>query len=99
MNSAERQTDKWYSSFRAAEPWEPTRLVYIRRCMKQGSSPIGVGTSIGAINASIIAGNEPPDRLTKLDEFWKRLRPNAWPFMPAWTGFSETWLEWSTLVG
>ena len=58
-----------------------------------------IGTSIGAINASIIAGNEPPDRLTKLDEFWKRLRPNAWPFMPAWTGFSETWLEWSILVG
>ena len=41
-----------------------------------------IGTSIGAINASIIAGNEPPDRLTKRDEFWKRLRPNAWPFMP-----------------
>jgi NTE family protein len=58
-----------------------------------------IGTSIGAINASIIAGNEPPDRLTKLDEFWKRMRPNAWPFVPAWTGFSETWSDWSTLVG
>src|SRR6516164_8696422 len=34
-----------------------------------------IGTSIGAINASIIAGNEPPDRLAKLDEFWKRIRP------------------------
>ena len=28
-----------------------------------------VGTSIGAINASIIAGNQPQDRLTILDEF------------------------------
>ena len=58
-----------------------------------------IGTSIGAINASIIAGNEPPDRLTKLDAFWERLRPNAWQFVPAWKGFYETWLEWSTLVG
>src|SRR6516162_5699972 len=58
-----------------------------------------IGTSIGAVNASIIAGNEPPDRLTKLDEFWKRLRPNAWPSISAWTGFSETWSDWSTLVG
>jgi NTE family protein len=58
-----------------------------------------IGTSIGAINSSIIAGNEPADRLTKLDEFWNRMRPNAWPFVPAWTGFSETWSQWSTLVG
>src|SRR5579883_913390 len=29
-----------------------------------------VGTSIGAINASIIAGNEPQDRIAKLKEFW-----------------------------
>src|SRR5215471_7388089 len=42
MNSAERRMDKWCSSFRAAEPWGPTRLVYIRRCTKQGSSPIGL---------------------------------------------------------
>jgi NTE family protein len=59
-----------------------------------------IGTSIGAINAGIIAGNEPPDRLTKLDEFWKRIeRPDLWPFVPAWTGFSEMWWYWSTFVG
>src|SRR6516165_9003575 len=59
-----------------------------------------IGTSIGAINAGIIAGNEPPDRLAKLDEFWKRIeRPAPWPFLPDWTGFSETWSYWSTLVG
>jgi NTE family protein len=59
-----------------------------------------IGTSIGAINGSIIAGTEPSDRLTKLDEFWKRVeRPNAWPFVPAWMGFSAMWSEWSTLVG
>src|SRR6516165_2614644 len=53
--------------------------------IQSGSTP--------AINAGIIAGNEPSDRLTKLDEFWKRVeRANTWPFEPAWTGFSE-WSE------
>src|SRR6516225_665808 len=46
-----------------------------------------IGTSIGAINASIIAGNEPQDRLTKLNEFWNRMeRPSTSPFAPVWTG-------------
>lgn len=31
-----------------------------------------IGTSIGAINASIIAGNRVQDRLAKLQEFWQR---------------------------
>src|SRR5262249_21447802 len=31
-----------------------------------------IGTSIGAINAAIIAGNEPQNRRAKLDAFWKR---------------------------
>src|SRR5262244_2914346 len=51
-----------------------------------------IGTSIGAINAGIIAGNEPRNRLARLDAFWKRMeRPSAWPLMPGWTGFSDTW--------
>ena len=29
-----------------------------------------IGTSIGAINAGIIAGNRPEDRLARLKEFW-----------------------------
>ena len=32
-----------------------------------------IGTSIGAINASLIAGNAPGDRLDKLREFWSRV--------------------------
>src|SRR5215203_1821252 len=32
-----------------------------------------VGTSIGAINASLIAGSEPADRLGRLEEFWRRV--------------------------
>jgi NTE family protein len=58
-----------------------------------------IGTSIGAINASIIAGNKPPERLARLNEFWNRVeRPGAWPLVPAWTGISATWSYWSTLV-
>jgi NTE family protein len=32
-----------------------------------------IGTSIGAINAAVIAGNAPEDRLSRLDEFWRRV--------------------------
>src|SRR3974377_407999 len=58
-----------------------------------------IGTSIGAINASIIAGNAPQDRLTRLNEFWRKVeRPDAWPFVPAWTGISNAWSYWATLA-
>jgi predicted acylesterase/phospholipase RssA len=54
-----------------------------------------IGTSIGAINAS----NKPQDRLVKLNEFWNRMeRASPWPFVPAWTGISDTWSYWSTLL-
>ncbi len=36
-----------------------------------------IGTSIGAINAGIIAGNRPEDRLNRLKEFWGRVRHPA----------------------
>jgi NTE family protein len=32
-----------------------------------------IGTSIGAINASLIAGNPPEQRLSRLTEFWTRI--------------------------
>src|SRR5260370_890576 len=38
-----------------------------------------IGTSIGAINASLIAGNAPQNRLSRLREFWKRMEQN-----PVW---------------
>ena len=34
-----------------------------------------IGTSIGAINASVIAGNAPLDRVPRLNEFWRRVEP------------------------
>jgi len=57
-----------------------------------------VGTSIGAINASLIAGNVRADRLEQLKEFWTRMayRP---PFgVPAWTGLPDTLAYWNTLL-
>ena len=36
-----------------------------------------IGTSIGAINAGIIAGNRPEDRLDRLRAFWDRVRHPA----------------------
>jgi NTE family protein len=41
-----------------------------------------IGTSIGAINAAIIAGNEPVARLDRLREFWARMERK-----PAWGAF------------
>ena len=32
-----------------------------------------IGTSIGAINAALLAGNAPNDRLARLEEFWRRV--------------------------
>ena len=40
-----------------------------------------IGTSIGAINASLIAGNAPGDRMDRLDEFWRRVEHGH--FLPA----------------
>jgi NTE family protein len=38
-----------------------------------------IGTSIGAINAALIAGNAPENRLPRLREFWKRVEQDS-PF-------------------
>jgi len=58
-----------------------------------------IGTSIGAINASIIAGNKPEDRLVRLQEFWRRVeRSTFWGAFPAWTGVSDALSSWTTLA-
>lgn len=45
-----------------------------------------VGTSIGAINAALIAGSPVSDRMDALREFWKRVEHRQFmgDFMPAW---------------
>jgi len=60
----------------------------------QGLSEAGIepewviGTSIGAINGALIAGNEPANRLARLAEFWARVRNRS--------NFGEMW---STALG
>ena len=58
-----------------------------------------IGTSIGAINASLIAGNEPEDRLDRLEEFWRRMRRKEFWGLSTWPGLSDTTAYWSTLLG
>jgi NTE family protein len=58
-----------------------------------------IGTSIGAINASLIAGNAPHDRLPRLREFWKRMEQHPiWSFPGAFAGFNEKLSYWSTVA-
>jgi NTE family protein len=49
-----------------------------------------IGTSIGAINGAIIAGNEPQRRSARLREFWDMASTLQWP----WQGLQQlnTWL-------
>lgn len=47
-----------------------------------------IGTSIGAINAALIAGNPPDRRMAALDQFWlsvtqQSISPSAWPEVAA----------------
>src|ERR1700704_1327 len=58
-----------------------------------------IGTSIGAINASLIAGNAPQDRLPRLREFWKRMEQRPiWSFAEPFCGFKEKLSHWSTVA-
>jgi NTE family protein len=58
-----------------------------------------IGTSIGAINAALIAGNAPRDRLPRLREFWKRMQQRPiWNFPEALPGFNEKLSYWSTVA-
>jgi NTE family protein len=46
-----------------------------------------IGTSIGAINAALIAGNAPERRMDRLREFWSRVEQGAThDFMGFWSG-------------
>jgi len=57
-----------------------------------------VGTSIGAINAALIAGNAPADRVKALRSFWDRVtRPGLSPHLPA-NPFTAAWQTWQTLT-
>jgi NTE family protein len=58
-----------------------------------------IGTSIGAINASLIAGNVPGQRLERLKEFWDRMaHKSPWSGSAAWPQMTQTLSYWNTLA-
>ena len=57
-----------------------------------------IGTSIGAINASLIAGNEAENRLDRLEEFWRRMERKEFWGLVNWPGLADTASYWSTLL-
>jgi NTE family protein len=59
-----------------------------------------IGTSIGAINASLIAGNRIEYRMAQVEEFWRRMqREPQWMFPTVWPGAYEAQCYWATLLG
>jgi NTE family protein len=58
-----------------------------------------IGTSIGAINASLIAGNAPNQRLDRLREFWDRMaHKSVWSGSAAWPQLSQAMSYWNSLA-
>jgi NTE family protein len=59
-----------------------------------------IGTSIGAINASLIAGNRRDDRLQALEAFWQRVAHKSLLHVePGWPPqFAQTIRYWQTLL-
>jgi NTE family protein len=58
-----------------------------------------IGTSIGAINASLIAGSPQHARLSRLREFWKRMEQDPlWKQHAGFPGFSDRLSYWTTLA-
>ncbi len=57
-----------------------------------------VGTSIGAINAALIAGNAPTERLPAMRRFWDRVTQPGWaPHLPT-SPFTAAFQTWQTLT-
>jgi NTE family protein len=58
-----------------------------------------IGTSIGAINASIVCGNEVGRRLDRLREFWGRLEhASFWGGIPFWSNIADQITGWNAIV-
>jgi NTE family protein len=58
-----------------------------------------IGTSIGAINAAVIAGNPPADRMDRLNAFWRHVEVPAFAAGPFdWLGFGNLLANMTTLM-
>jgi NTE family protein len=58
-----------------------------------------IGTSIGAINASLIAGNERDNRIAGLKEFWRRMEQRPLGLPSPWPQLNATLADLTTLAG
>jgi NTE family protein len=59
-----------------------------------------VGTSIGGINAAIIAGNDGPERLPRLRAFWQRVESRPpWDDTPWGKLVGHAAAYWNTMLG
>jgi NTE family protein len=58
-----------------------------------------IGTSIGAVNAALIAGNPPVDRMNRLDALWQRLElPQALAEPFDWLGLGKLVANMTTVM-
>lgn len=58
-----------------------------------------IGTSIGAINAALIAGNKLENRLLHLRAFWKTIEQNVGEALPALNPFlASAMMKWMTIA-
>src|SRR5436190_7790308 len=58
-----------------------------------------IGTSIGAINGAIIAGNPPAERMRRLDAFWDHVRNGAEIELPRlWPGLDHVFTTFATVT-
>jgi NTE family protein len=58
-----------------------------------------IGTSIGAINGAIICGNAVEQRLSRLQEFWRRVeRASFWGGIPFWSDLADHFTALSTMT-
>ncbi|RYZ11764.1 MAG: patatin-like phospholipase family protein [Comamonadaceae bacterium] len=56
------------------------------------------GVSIGAINAALIAGNEPARRVDRLRAFWEKVSSGAGQRLPGWLGDRASRNQWSATL-
>ena len=56
-----------------------------------------VGTSIGAINGAIIAGNPPDQRMERLHQFWDSMQPRQGAYAPAMNWFGNMMTNANTI--
>ena len=56
-----------------------------------------IGTSIGAINGAIIAGNPPEQRMERLERFWTQMR-NGHDFQLPWPGLANLFTNFATVT-